>query len=65
MAEFTLDMRGRGCELLLARVRAPLLATLQTNPYRDGATRDLLAFPSVRDAYAYAHEKLQTQSEDG
>jgi hypothetical protein len=42
-----------------------VLTTLQTNPYRDGATRDLLAFPSVRDAYAYAHEKLQTPSEDG
>jgi MFS superfamily sulfate permease-like transporter len=65
MAEFALDMRGRGCELLLARVRTPVLTTLRTNPYRDGATRDLLAFPSVRDAYAYAHEKLQAQSENG
>ena len=65
MAEFTLDMRGRGCELLLARVRKPVLTTLQANPYRDGATRHLLAFPSVRDAYAYAQEKLQAQSEDG
>jgi hypothetical protein len=41
------------------------LATLRANPYRDSATRDLQAFPSVRHAYAYAHEKLQTQSEDG
>ncbi len=65
MAEFTLDMRGRGCELLLARVRPPVLTTLQTNSYRDGATRDLHAFPSVRHAYAYAREKLQIQSEGG
>jgi len=65
MAEFTLDMRGRGCELLLARVRKPVLTTLQTNPYRDGATRDLRAFPSVRQAYAYAHSQLQKRTEEG
>jgi SulP family sulfate permease len=65
MAEFTLDMRGRGCELLLARVRKPVLTTLQANPYRDGATRDLHAFPSVRHAYTYAREKLEGRYQEG
>ena len=65
MAELTLELRERGCELLLARVRAPVLATLRANPYHEGATRDLLAFPSVRQAYAYAHEKLQARRDDG
>jgi hypothetical protein len=65
MAEFTLDMRGRGCELLLARVRKPVLTTLQTNPYRDGATRDLHALPSVRHAYTYAREKLEGRYQEG
>jgi MFS superfamily sulfate permease-like transporter len=65
LAELTLDLRGRGCELLLARVRTLVLATLQANPYRDGATRDLHAFPSVRQAYAYAHKQLELRGEAG
>jgi SulP family sulfate permease len=65
MAELTLELRERGCEMLLARVRAPVLATLRANPYHEGATRDLHAFPSVRQAYTYAHEKLQMRREDG
>lgn len=40
-------------------------ATLQANPYRDGATRDLHAFPSVRQAYAYAHKQLELRGEAG
>jgi MFS superfamily sulfate permease-like transporter len=65
IAELTLDLRGHGCELLLARVRTPVLTTLQANPYHDGATHDLHAFPSVRQAYAYAHDELQTPNSDG
>jgi high affinity sulfate transporter 1 len=57
MAELITALRGRGCELLLARVREPVLATLRANPYREGATRGLRAFPSVRQAHAYAREK--------
>jgi MFS superfamily sulfate permease-like transporter len=65
IAAITLDLRRHGCELLLARVRTSVLTTLQDNPYHDGATRGLHAFPSVRDAYAHAQEKLQTRDEDG
>jgi sulfate permease, SulP family len=64
MAALTLDLRRHGCELLLTRVRTPVLTTLQNNPYHDGATRDLHAFPSVRHAYTYAQEKLQTWNEN-
>ncbi|MDT7681516.1 MAG: sulfate permease, SulP family [Pseudonocardiales bacterium] len=65
IAELTLELRERGCEVLLARVRKPVLAPLQANPYHGGATRDLPTFPSVRQAYTHAHEKLQARREDG
>jgi len=52
LARMTADLKSRGCALLLARVRDPVLAVLQANPYADGATRDLPTFPSVRDAFA-------------
>jgi SulP family sulfate permease len=65
IAALALDLREHGCELLLARVRAPVLTTLRANPYGDGATRDLPAFPSVRHAYAHARDELQTPGDDG
>jgi SulP family sulfate permease len=65
MAELTADLRTRGCELLLARAREPVLATLRANPYRDGATRELRAFPGVRQSHAYAQEKLELRPEGG
>jgi sulfate permease, SulP family len=65
MAELTADLRRRGCELLLARVRGPVLATLRANPYHEAATRELCAFPGVRQAYAYAQEKLDLRREGG
>jgi MFS superfamily sulfate permease-like transporter len=58
-------VHGRGCEVLLARVRTPVLAALRANPYRQGATRELLAFPSVRQAYAHAQEKLELRRDEG
>jgi SulP family sulfate permease len=61
IAQLTVDLRGRGCELLLARVRPPVLAALRANPYGQGATRALPAFPSVRQAHAHAEEKLALQ----
>jgi MFS superfamily sulfate permease-like transporter len=65
IAELTVGLRARGCEVLLARVREPVLATLRANPYREGATRELHAFPSVRQAYGYAHEALERRREGG
>jgi MFS superfamily sulfate permease-like transporter len=54
LADLTLDLRERGCRLLLARARPPVLATLRGNPYRDGATQALPAFASVREAHTAA-----------
>ena len=65
IAGLTLDLRGHGCELLLARVRKSVLTIVRTNPYHDDATRDLYSFPSVRQAYAYARNTLQTPNDDG
>jgi MFS superfamily sulfate permease-like transporter len=65
LAELTAELRARGCEMLLARARGPVLTTLRANPYRDGATRELRAFPSVRQAYGYAHEALERRREGG
>jgi high affinity sulfate transporter 1 len=65
MAGLTVDLRERGCELLLARVRTPVMSDLAANPYHQGATRDLRAFPSVRQAHAYALEKLEPRHEGG
>jgi len=65
MAGLTVDLRKRGCELLLARVRTPVLSDLVANPYHEGATRGLRAFPSVRHAHAYALEKLEPRHEEG
>jgi hypothetical protein len=47
------------------RVRAPVLAALRTNPYREGATRDLPAFPSVGQAHAHAQQKLELRRAAG
>jgi SulP family sulfate permease len=65
MAAVTVELRGRGCELLLARVRKPVLADLAANPYHEGATRGLRAFPSVRQAYAHAQQNLDPRREAG
>jgi hypothetical protein len=65
MADLTVDLRERGCELLLARVHGPVSATLRANPYRGGATRDLHVFASVRQAYAHALEKVELPREGG
>jgi SulP family sulfate permease len=65
MAGLTIELRERGCELLLARVRTPVLAALRANPYRAGATRDLPAFPSVRQAHAHAQGKLGLRRDEG
>jgi hypothetical protein len=65
MAELTVDLRERCCELLLARARTPVLAALRTNPYRQGPTRDLPAFPSVRQAHAHAQERLALRRAEG
>ena len=42
-----------------------MLTTVRTNPYHDDATRDLKYLPSVRQAYAYARNTLQTPNDDG
>jgi SulP family sulfate permease len=65
MAAVTVELRGRGCELLLARVRKPVSADLAANPYHEGATRGLRAFPSVRQAYAHAQQNLDPRREAG
>jgi MFS superfamily sulfate permease-like transporter len=65
IAGLAIELRRRDCEVLLARVRTPVLSALRTNPYRQGATRDLLAFPSVRQAYAHAQEKLELRRDEG
>jgi MFS superfamily sulfate permease-like transporter len=65
IAGLTVDLRERGCELLLARVRTPVLSDLAANPYHEGATRDLRAFTSVRQAHAYALEKLEPRHQEG
>jgi SulP family sulfate permease len=65
MADLTVELRERGCEVLLARARGRVLAALRANPYREGATRELPAFPGVRQAYAHAQEKLELRRGDG
>jgi MFS superfamily sulfate permease-like transporter len=65
MADLTVELRERGCELLVARVRTPVAAILRANPYRDGATRDVRGFPSVRQAHAYTQQQLELGSEGG
>ncbi|MEW1635894.1 SulP family inorganic anion transporter [Streptomyces sp. NPDC093801] len=52
LAQLTVDLRARDCELVLARPRDSVLATVRANPYQDGATRKLRTFPTVREAYA-------------
>jgi MFS superfamily sulfate permease-like transporter len=59
LAELTVNLRERGCQLLLARVRTPVLEALRANPYRQGATRDLPAFSGVRQAHAHAQQELE------
>jgi len=64
LAGLTKQLRGRGCELLLARARAPVAAKLRANPYHHGATRDLREFPEIRQAYEYAEQHLDALHED-
>ncbi|MFD7626547.1 SulP family inorganic anion transporter [Streptomyces sp. NPDC059851] len=52
LAQLAVDLRARDCELVLARPSEQVLAILRANPYQDGATRALRAFPTVREAYA-------------
>lgn len=52
LARLTADLREHHCELVLARPRETVLATLHASPYEEGATRRLRMFPSVREAYA-------------
>jgi SulP family sulfate permease len=61
MAGLAQVLRGRGCELLLARVRPPVAAKLRANPYHDGATRDLREFPDVRQAHEYANRHIDAR----
>ncbi len=56
LADLTAELPGRGCRLILARVRPSVLTTLRANPYRDGATRGLPVFASVRQAHAAARD---------
>ena len=56
LAQLTVDLRALGCRLALARVHQPVLALLRANPYRDGATRQLPAFPTVREAFSAVRE---------
>lgn len=64
LAGLTEQLRGRGCELLLARARAPVAAKLRANPYHHGATRDLREFPDIRQAYEYAEQHLDARHGD-
>lgn len=52
LARLTADLREHHCELVLARPRETVLATLRASPYEEGATRRLRVFPTVREAYA-------------
>ncbi|MGW4689495.1 SulP family inorganic anion transporter [Streptomyces sp. NPDC004244] len=52
LAQLTVDLRARDCELVLARASEQVLATVRASPYQEGATRRLRAFPTVREAYA-------------
>jgi SulP family sulfate permease len=61
MANLVEQLRGRGCELLLARARESVVAKLRANPYHDGATRDLRDFPDVRQAHEYAVRQLDAR----
>ncbi|MEU7891951.1 SulP family inorganic anion transporter [Nonomuraea sp. NPDC049152] len=56
LAQLTVDLRALGSRLALARVHEPVLALLRANPYRDGATRQLPVFPTVREAFAAMRE---------
>ncbi|TMR98789.1 SulP family inorganic anion transporter [Nonomuraea basaltis] len=51
LAQLTVDLRALECRLALADVHASVLAVLRANPYRDGATRQLPAYPTVREAF--------------
>jgi sulfate permease, SulP family len=64
LARLTEQLRGRGCELLLARARAPVAAKLRANPYHHGATRDLREFPEIHQAYEYAEQHLDARHGD-
>ena len=61
VANIVEQLRVRGCELLLARARAPVVAKLRANPYHHGATRDLRDFPDVRQAHDYAVRQLDAR----
>ncbi|MFE0514937.1 STAS domain-containing protein [Streptomyces sp. NPDC058964] len=52
LARLTADLREHRCELVVARPRETVLATLRASPYEEGATRRLRVFPTVREAYA-------------
>ncbi|WP_406169087.1 SulP family inorganic anion transporter [Streptomyces sp. NBC_00996] len=52
LAQLTVDLRERHCELVLARPRESVLAVLRANAYASGATRRLRVFPTVGEAYA-------------
>ncbi|MBJ6638670.1 STAS domain-containing protein [Streptomyces sp. DHE7-1] len=52
LAQLTVDLAERRCELVLARPREAVLATLRASPYSEGATRRLRVFPSVGEAHA-------------
>ncbi|MEU3408557.1 SulP family inorganic anion transporter [Streptomyces sp. NPDC006670] len=56
LAQLTADLREHGSELVLARPRDRVLAALRASPFRDGATRQLRVFSSVREAYAALRE---------
>jgi SulP family sulfate permease len=52
LAQLTIDLRERDCQLVVASPREQVLATLRANPYGDGATGQLPVFSTVREAYA-------------
>jgi sulfate permease, SulP family len=52
LAHLTVDLRHLSCQLVMARARDSVAASLRADPYEQGITQDLPTFPSVRGAFA-------------
>ncbi|MER5933491.1 SulP family inorganic anion transporter [Streptomyces sp. NPDC002054] len=57
LAQLAVGLKERDCQLVVARPREQVLATLRANPYQDGVTQQLPVFPTVREAYAALRER--------
>ncbi|GAA3471935.1 SulP family inorganic anion transporter [Nonomuraea roseola] len=51
LAELAARLQALDCPLVLARAHGSVLSVLRANPYHDGATQQLRAFATVREAF--------------